>query len=157
MTSVNSEYIFRKVQLVPETCIPDIYPLYTHHIPIVYLIYYPLYTHHIPKLINSGLNGPEAHFSSINYMVSDVSGPSTETSFRIHKGIGIEVESSFHLQLWSFIKIFKLNKIIFMAIIKWCSRKYSREFMAFQLHLRLGAIFFFGKVHIGTSWLNALQ
>ena len=53
--------------------------LYTHHIPIVYLIYthcipdiYPLYTHHIPKLINSGLNGPETHFSSINYMVSDV-------------------------------------------------------------------------------------
>ena len=49
MTSVNSEYIFRQVQLVPETCIPIIYPLYTWYIPIVYLIY----THCIPIIYPS--------------------------------------------------------------------------------------------------------
>ena len=96
-------------------CRPDIYPLYTWYIPIVY----PSYTQAHQFRIEWAWNSLLVH----QLHGIGCSGPSTETSFRIHKGIGIEVESSFHLQLW-------------------CSRKYSREFMAFQLHLRLrGHIF----------------
>ena len=50
MTSVNSEYIFRQVQLVPETCIPIIYPLYTWYIPIVYLMISPFMSLCLPHV-----------------------------------------------------------------------------------------------------------
>ena len=148
MTSVNSEYIFRQVQLVPETCIPIIYPLYTWYIPIVY----PSYTQAHQFRIEWAWNSLLVH----QLHGIGCSGPSTETSFRIHKGIGIEVESSFHLQLWSFIKFFNLTnfyghtQMVFQEILPWvygvpAPSPVKRPY------------FSSARWHIGTSWLNALQ
>ena len=129
-------------------CIPDIYPLYTWYIPIVY----PSYTQAHQFRIEWAWNSLLVH----QLHGIGCSGPSTETSFRIHKGIGIEVESSFHLQLWSFIKIFNLTnfyghtQMVFQEILPWvygvpAPSPVKRPY------------FSSARWHIGTSWLNALQ